>query len=203
MATLVMASAAMITVSAAITFTATFKSIDAGRVSFFGKKVAALVMSNDESLRVSGEEALVRELNVRGIQGVATYRIAPKEELRQPETAKPWFDKANIEGVVVVRPVSAETRQAYTPATWVGTNYGTFWGYYGYGWGAVYVPGSTHRETVVVVETTVYSLTLNQLVWATVTESKDPDDLRGFVQELVKESVKEMQKQGLAKKQIK
>ena len=30
------------------------------------------------------------------------------------ETARPWFEKANVEGVVVVRPVSADTRQTYT-----------------------------------------------------------------------------------------
>jgi hypothetical protein len=80
--------------SAAIRFSSTFKSLDAGAVSFVGKKVAALVISNDDSLRVSGEEALVRELKERGMQAVATYRIAPREEMRTAETAKPWFEKA-------------------------------------------------------------------------------------------------------------
>ena len=85
----------------------------------------------------------------------------------------------------------------------MSTNYGTLWGYYGYGWSAVYVPGGVQKETSVVVETTVFSLPRNQLVWAAVTETRNPKDLRGFVEELVKESVKEMQKQGLAKSQSK
>ena len=133
--------------SAAVKFTSTFKSLDAGSVSFAGKKVAALVISNDDSLRVAGEESLVRELNARGMQAVATYRIAPKEELRSAETARPWFEKANVEGVVVVRPVSADTRQAYTTGTWVSPNYATLWGYYGYGWSSVYVIGAVPKET--------------------------------------------------------
>ena len=201
MMTLAIAGSAVAAISAAITFTATFKSLDAGSVSFAGKRVAALVISNDDSLRVAGEESLVRELSARGMQGVATYRIAPKEELRGAETAKPWFEKANLEGVVVVRPVSADRRQAYSPATWVSTNYGTLWGYYGYGWGAVYVPGAVQKETLVVVETTVYSVPRNQLLWAAVSETRNPRDLRAFVEELVKQSVEEMQKQGLAKSQ--
>ena len=155
-------------------------------MSFAGKKVAALVISNDDSLRVAGEESLVRELSARGMQAVATYRIAPKEELRRAETARPWFEKASVEGVVVVRPVSADTRQTYTPGTWVSANYGTLWGYYGYGWGAVYVPGSVQKETVVVVETTIYSVPRNQLLWAAVSETRNPRDLRAFVEELVK-----------------
>ena len=145
--TLAIAVTAVATLSAAIKFTSTFKSMDAGAVSFAGKKVAALVISNDDSLRVAGEESLVRELSARGMQAVATYRIAPKEELRRAETARPWFEKASVEGVVVVRPVSADTRQTYTPGTWVSPNYGTLWGYYGYGWSAVYVPGAVQKET--------------------------------------------------------
>jgi hypothetical protein len=186
---------------AAITFTSTFKSMDAGAVSFAGKKVAAIVISNDDSLRVAGEESLVRELSARGMQAVATYRIAPKEELRRVETAKPWFEKAGVEGVVAVRPITSDTRMTYTPSIWLTPNYSTFWGYYGYGWSSVFVPGSAQKETVVVVETTIYSLSRNQLLWAAVSETRNPRDLRAFVDELVKESVKEMQKQGLARSQ--
>lgn len=185
--------------SAKIDFTSTWKWMDASTVSFAGKKVAALVISQDDSLRVAGEEALVRELTARGLQGVATYRIAPKEELQKAERAKVWFEKANVEGVVAVRPVSADKVSTYTPGTWINPYYSTFWGYYGYGWGSVYIPGRTDRETVVVVESTIYSVPRNQLVWAGVSETRNPKDLRQFVEELVKEAVSELQKQGLAK----
>ena len=201
LSTVIIAVTAAALLAAAVTFTSTFKSLDAGAVSFFGKKVAALVISNDDSLRVAGEESLVRELAARGMQAVASYRIAPKEELRRADTARPWFEKAAVEGVVAVRPVSADTQRSYNSGTWVSTNYATLWGYYGYGWSAVYVPGGVQRETLVVVETTVYSLPRDQLLWAAVSETRNPRDLRGFVQELIKESVEEMQKQGLAKRQ--
>jgi hypothetical protein len=187
--------------SAAVKFESTWKSIDAGSVSFAGKKVAALVITQDDSLRVSGEEALARELTTRGMEGISTYRIAPKEELQSAERAKPWFERANIEGVVAVRPVSASERTTYTPATWANPYYGTLWGYYGYGWGNVYIPGSVGRETVVVVENTIYSVSRNALMWAAVSETTNPKDLRKFVAELVKASVQEMQKQGLARSQ--
>jgi hypothetical protein len=198
--TIAIGAIAIAVLSAAIRFTSTFKSLDAGAVTFAGKKVAALVITNDDSLRVAGEESLVRELNARGMQGVATYRIAPKEELRLPDTAKPWFEKASVEGVVVVRPVSVAT-ESYNTGTWVTSNYSTLWGYYGYGWSAVYVPASARTQTVVVVETTIYSVPRNQLLWAAVSETKNARDLRAFVEELAKEMVKEMQKQGLARSQ--
>ena len=187
-------------VSAAPKFTSAWRSSEAGLVSFAGKKVAALVISQDESLRVSGEESLARELAARGLQSVATYRIAPKEELRSAERAKVWFEKANVEGVVAMRPVSNEQRTTYNPGTWTNPYYSTLWGYYGYGWVSLYIPGSVDRDTVVVVETTIYSVPRNQLLWAAVSETKNPKGLQQFVGELVKESVKELQKQGLARK---
>ncbi len=202
---MVLAAAAMAVSVAAVghadvRFLSTFKSMDAGTVVFVGKKVAAVVMTDDDSLRVSGEEALAGELTARGLEGVPTYRIAPKEELRKSETAKVWFERAGVEGIVVVRPVGAEQRTAYNPGTWVSPYYSTLWGYWGQGWGSMYVPGSSRRETVITVETTIYSVTKNQLLWAAVTETSDPDNLQKFVSELVKESVKQLHEQGLARR---
>jgi len=202
---MVLAAAAMAVSVAAVghadvRFLSTFKSMDAGTVVFVGKKVAAVVMTDDDSLRVSGEEALAAELTARGLEGVPTYRIAPKEELRKSETAKVWFERAGVEGIVVVRPVGAEQRTAYNPGTWVSPYYSTLWGYWGQGWGSMYVPGSSRRETVITVETTIYSVTKNQLLWAAVTETSDPDNLQKFVSELVKESVKQLHEQGLARR---
>jgi hypothetical protein len=193
----VVAAAALL--SAAPKFTSVWKSPDAGQVTFAGKKVAALVITGDDSLRVAGEESLVRELTARGLQSVATYRIAPKEELASGDRAKGWFEKANVEGVVAMRPVSKDKRTTYNPGVWMNPYYSTFWGYYGYGWGSMYIPGSVDQDTVITVETTIHSVSQNKLVWAAVSETKNPKDLRKFVEDLVKESVKELHKQGLAK----
>ena len=193
------ALAAVTLLSAAPKFSSVWKSPDAGSVSFAGKKVAALVITQDDSLRVAGEESLVRELTARGLQSVATYRIAPKEELQKAETAKGWFEKASVEGVVAMRPVSKDKRTTYNPGTWVNPYYSTLWGYYGYGYGNMYIPGSVEQDTIVVVETTIYSVPKNQLLWAAVSETKNPKDLRSFIEDLVKESVKELHKQGLAR----
>src|SRR6478736_5821025 len=99
-------------------FTSTWASPAAGQVSFAGKKVATLVMSSDESLRMSGEEGLVTELKARGINAVAAYRLIPKEELTDPDKARGWFERTSVEGVVVMRPISMGKRTVYTPPVW-------------------------------------------------------------------------------------
>ena len=195
-----MALAGLTIADAKVRFLSTFKSMDAGSVVFVGKKVAAAVITDDDSLRMSGEEALVRELTARGLESVATYRIAPKEELRKAETAKVWFERAGVEGVVVLKPIASGQRTAYTSGTWVSPYYSTFYGYWGSAWGSVYIPGSARRESVVTVESIIYSVTRNELLWAAVTETSDPENLQEFVEELVKESVKQLHEQGLARR---
>ena len=67
------------------------------------------------------------------------------------------FEKANVEGVVAVRPVSVDT-DTYTTGTWVTANYSTLWGYYGYGWSSVYVPASARTQTVVAIDRKIISV---------------------------------------------
>ena len=186
-----------------IKFLSIFKSPNAATTSFVGKKVATLVITNEDGLQVAGEEALARELEARGITAVATYRIVPKPELASAERAKPWFEKAGVQGVVVVRPISKEKVREYTPATWTESYYSSFWNYYGYGYGVYYSPGVDRVDTVVVLETLVFDMASNSLVWASVTETRNPKELQPFISDLARSTIKEMQKQGLAKAQKK
>ena len=183
-------------------FTSTWKAPEAATTSFAGKKVAALIISDDQDLRVSGEEALVRELAGLGLaQGVATYRIIPREELKDADKAKGWYEKASVEGVVSMRLVKADVRKTWTPSTWSSPFYSTLWGYYPYSWGSVYAydPGYTRQDAVVVIETLVFSVPQNKLLWAGVTESTNPKDANTVIKDVVAGTVKEMTKQGLLK----
>lgn len=181
-------------------FTATWKSPSAEGVSFTGKKVAALIISADESLRVSGEEQLARELTALGMLGTPAYRMIPREELTSADRARPWFERAGIEGVVSLRPVSMDTRRTYTPTVWTQPNYSTLWGYYGYGWTTVITPGGGMREdTTLVVETLVHSVPKNALLWAGVSTTTNPKGAQKFITELVAATVKELKEERLTR----
>jgi hypothetical protein len=203
--TLMAAVAALIIASTPLAaktkFQSVWKSPDAASVSLAGQKVAALVIDKDDSLRVAGEEALVRELNARGMQGVASYRMVPKEELQSADKARVWFEKAGVQGVVAFRVVNDQRRKTYVPSTWTNPYYTSLWGYYGYGWGAVYDPGYVRDERIISLETLIFSVPKNSLVWAGLSETENPKDGQKVVAEVVKEAVNEMRKQGLLRKQ--
>lgn len=189
--------AAATSVIAAPKFLAVWKSPEITRLNFAMKKVAALVITDSQSLQMSGEEALSRELTERGVSGTPTYRFVPREELKSAEKARPWFERAKVEGVVALRPVKRETEKEYSPVIWSSGYYPDFWGYYGYGWTNVYVLPTGRDTTTITVETLIYDLTRNQLVWAATSETRDPKNLQGFVKDLVNAAVKEMKKMKL------
>jgi hypothetical protein len=186
-----------VAVTAAPKLTNVWKSPEVTRLNFAGKKVAALVLTSSQSLQMSGEEALARELTARGVNGVATYRVAPSEVLKKVETAKAWFEKIKMEGVVALRPVRMETNREPTAIAWSSGYYQSFWGYYGYGSSNSYTVLSSKDVTTITVETLVYDLTRDQLVWAAASYTRNPETLQDFIKDLVNAAVKEMRKMKL------
>jgi hypothetical protein len=168
--------------------------------SFVGRKVAVVVMTTDDALRMSAEEALVRVLAARGINAVAAWKMIPREEMQDKEQARHWFEQAGVEGAVVLRPIQMErTVTKYAPG-WTTSYYQSFWGYYGSGVVAAYTPGHTTTDTIVVVETIVYDLRRNLLLWGAVSETADPKNMDAYMKRLVGDAAKEMQKAGLISK---
>ena len=195
----IIAIALSATVAAKTKFSSVMQSPEAAKVSFAGKKIAALVIDKDDSLRVSGEESLTNELNARGMRGVASYRIMPKEELRNTDNARGWYEKSGVQGVIALKVVSNDRFKTITPSTWTTAYYQDYWGYYGQSWGAMFTPGSERIDHFVSIETLIYSLPDGHLLWAGVSLTENVKTSAQVIAEVAKEAVKEMNKQGLAR----
>jgi hypothetical protein len=184
----------------AATFISVWKSPDIRGMSLAGKKAAALVISDDINLRTSAEEALASELTARGAQGVAAYRLIPKEELGDKEKARGWFERANVAAVVVMRPVASKQEVIYSPVTWTTSYYGSLWDYYGYAWTTGLGPVRSYTDTTVTVETLIFGMPDGKLLWASASEKTNPKSTGKLVAQLVKDIAKEMRKEGLVPK---
>lgn len=181
-------------------FKSTWKAPDVDRLNFAGKKVAAVVISEDQDLQISAEEELARQLTALGVQGVPSYRLVPREVLRDKTKVKEWFEQSGTTGLVVIRVVSADKEISYTPDLWVTSMYASPWDYYAYGWSTA-IGGINRREDLVVtIETLVYSVPMSKLLWAGVSEKTNPKDAQKVVKELVGAIVSEMRKADLVPK---
>jgi hypothetical protein len=99
-----------------------------------------------------------------------------------------------------MRPVAKEKEISSTPSSmYMGPMYGGYWGgYYGYGWGGAWGGGTEIRtDTIVIVETLVYSMKQNKLIWAGQSKTTNPSRIDAFVKEVAAGAGKEMKKAGL------
>ena len=161
------------------------------------KKAIAVMLTSNESARRSAEQALVDEINKRGVQGVASYTLLPGDMARDTARARVVLAQQGVDAVFAVRVLGKEQQTTYTPGT---AYYGSTWGYWGHGWGAVYSPGYVSTDQIVTVETLVFSISQNKLVWAGQSKTTNPSNIDSFVQELVHVVGGELRKAGLVAK---
>jgi hypothetical protein len=178
-------------------FVSTWKVPLEGPIQFDGKRVAAVVVTANESTRRAGEDALARRISAGRAHGIPSYTLVSGETPKDQEAAKKVLKEADIEGAVVMRVISSETEVSYSPGgVYAAPYYGSFWGYWGYGWGMAYDPGYLRTDTVVMVETLVYSVTQDKLLWAGRSRTTNPSNVSRFILELSNKAASEMKKAG-------
>jgi hypothetical protein len=180
-------------------FVSTWRSPTAQPLRLAGTKVVAVFMSKKEGVRRHAEDAMAREITKHGAQGVASYTVIDERLIRDEKFARSAFERLGFAGSVVMRVVGNQTQVTYTPSYWTAyPYYGHYWGgYWGWGWGSVYAPGYLETEKVVSVETLIYSLRQDQLVWAGVSRTTDPSNLDSFIEELAGAITDQMKSDGL------
>ncbi len=200
LASLLAAAAAVVTVVASDNqFISTWRAPREAPVNFTGRKVAAVVISDDTNLRVSGEEALAREITARGPIGVPSYRIIPREELKKRDAAKAWFERTGVQGLVILRGVKTETEKVYSSFVWTSGYYNYAWDYWGTSWASVYPIGGGREQKTITVETLMYDVSTGLPIWAGVSRTTDPKDVQSYVKNLAVDIVKQLEKDGVVR----
>jgi hypothetical protein len=159
------------------------------------QQLAALAITENETHRRDAENALVEEIRVPVVQA---HTILPLAQLRDPERARPALDELGIDGVVVVRLLSADTEVHWIPGNPAAPYaMAPFWGYYGVAWADLYDPGYARAVQHVRIETRLYSYPEGRLLWGLVSETLDPRDVDALVHAVVTRAAKELRAERL------
>jgi hypothetical protein len=196
-------AAVLLTACTTTTFTSTWKAPDASAIDPANQRVAAVYISTDESSRRVAEDILVRKLQEQGAEGIASYTMIDSSEIRNTDAVRQKLRDAMIDGVVTMRVVDERetTRVTYgTPGPIWSPYYSRFWGYWGYGWAAPYSPTEVTTTTVLRIETLVYALERDTLLWAGTSRTTDPANVAKLVEEVADAATKRMISEGLLRK---
>lgn len=155
------------------------------------EKVLAIVMLKQPDMRKTVEDNLA--FRIRG--AVPSYTLLSIEELFDVATAKPKVVSQGFDGVVVIQLADVDHQLGYHPGT-----ASSFWGseWYAGDLGSLPVDqGSLAEEVTVIVETRVFDLKKDKLVWQGWTKSVNPQSATIVLHDLATEIAREMKRQGL------
>jgi hypothetical protein len=183
-------------------FETTYKDPDAKPLHVRGAKVVAAVMIKDPKARQRAEDTLAQEITRLGGQGVPMYSIAPVStpDKEGESKTRALVESIGATGLVVMRPVDVNHATAATLSNSSNDMYGGYWGgYYGIGWADPWVDKApdTRVDIVITVETLVFSLPQNKLVWTGTSQTTNPKNAEKLVHQLATEGTRELQRQGL------
>lgn len=169
------------------------------------KKVLVVALVKDEASRRITENRIAASNPI--FKTSYQYLNETTKQLTQEQKLKILQDE-NFDGVVTMRLVSTDKETSYVPGTYTGMYYGGFdgmyTGMYGYGFGNwygmyspnFYDPGYYQETTSYMVETNIFSLKENKLIWTGTTKSEYVTDLGQTVDAIMQAVVGEMKKDG-------
>jgi hypothetical protein len=145
-------------------------------------KALVIGMVKDEGSRRIIEDELVKRLNPNA---VASYTLIPSQMLSEANEAalEQKLKEGKFTHVLLMRLADIEKETSYVPGTTTGY-YGGYGRYYGYGAGMYSSPGYYTTDKNYFVETTVYTVNPNKLIWTGTTKTVNPDKINKTVNEI-------------------
>ena len=146
------------------------------------------------------EFQLSHEFKSRGIGSMASVDGIPEDIKLSKENFGQYFGDVNLDAVLVTGLVSADTTEQYTP----GTSYAVPVGYYSTWSGYYTTVYSVHREpgywtenTEFVIESTLYEVATEKLIWRGISKAVNPDNVTEIIEDLSKTLVDQLATDGI------
>ena len=168
------------------------------------EKVLVLGIFQDQVRRRAFESAFVEQVNKGKHEAVAGYTLMPDEtDYDEKVEIEAAVRQVAADAVLITSLTNASKQQRYVPPSVdyipsMGMGYG-YGAYYGAAYQAVYRPGYTVTDTIVQLETRVYSVENGKLIWAGKTQSVNSASSEKITEELVELVTDDMRKSGLIK----
>lgn len=146
-------------------------------------------VAQDETKRRIYEDTFADSFIQAGTKAIASYTVSKQSIEPSEEALKEVVKKSNAQSVLITHLVSENEKSYYQPSSVVvGTNSystGGLYGYYPFIRNSVSTTGSYTSTTKVVLESNLYDVTTEKLLWTARTESIDPVMTRKYYQQLI------------------
>jgi len=161
-------------------------------------KVMVIALVKDETSRRVIEDELVKRIKT---PSVASYVFLTTEMIKaaSDEALNNMITKEKFTHILLMRLADVEKETSYVPGTTTGY-YGGYGMYYGYGAAMYSTPGYYTTDKNYFIETTIYSVSPNKLLWTGTTKTVNPSKLNKTVNDIADVVVTKMKQDGFLNK---
>jgi len=161
-------------------------------------KALIIALVKDETSRRVIEDEVVKRLKA---SAVASYKMLTPEMLKaaSDEALTKMVTEGQFTHVLLMRLADIEKETSYVQGTTSGY-YGGYGRYYGYGAGMYSSPGYYQTDKNYFIETAVYSVTPNKLLWTGTTKTVNPSNITKTLNEIADVVIEKMKKDGFLTK---
>lgn len=172
------------------------------------KDVYIIGIAKDDTVRRIFEDAFSGPLGSKGVETFSSYRDLPKREETSREDIIKSMTAEGCDSVLLTKLVGQRKEtvtspgyvSGYSPGPFYGNRGGYYnsWGsYYGRSYDVVYEPPTTTEFTILTVESVLYDLQTEKMIWSGQFETVVEDSIEKNIQDYVNEVVKDMAAKGL------
>jgi hypothetical protein len=159
-------------------------------------KVLVVALFRDETSRHMAEDQMAGYLNGKAV--VSYSYLDPAFDKKNEDALRDKLKKDGFDGAVTMRLVDVDKEKVYTPGNiaMYPPYYRNFSGYYYRSWSYYSTPGYYSTTKTFTIETNVYSIKEDKIIWSGLTETTDPDGVQKMTEEVAKVVYKKMKKEG-------
>jgi hypothetical protein len=159
-------------------------------------KVLVVAIFNTETSGHKAEDQMVGYLNGKGVQSYNYFKSGFNKE--NEEAIRTKIKKDGFDGAVTMRLIDVDKEKIYTPSetNFYPEYFRSFSGYYYNRWNYSTKEGYYTTTKTFTVETNVYSIKEDKIIWTALTETTNPDGLKNMTDEIAKVVYKQMVKEG-------
>ncbi|WP_310556283.1 hypothetical protein [Flavobacterium sp.] len=159
-------------------------------------KVLVVALLDNQTSQHKAEDQMVGYLNGKGEQSYNYFKSNFNKE--NEEAIRTKIKKDGFDGAVTMRLIDVDKEKIYTPsdANFYPMYYRDFSGYYFNRWNYNTTSGYYTTTKTFTVETNVYSIKEDKIIWTALTETTNPDGLKTMTSEIAKVVYKQMLKEG-------
>lgn len=159
-------------------------------------KVLVIALFKSETNRRKAEDQMVGYLNGKG---VVSYNYLDADfNKNKIETLRDKIKADGFDGVVTMSLMDVDREKLYVPGNYelYPTNYRTLNGYYARGWANYSTPGYYETTKTFTVETNIFSVKENKIIWTGQTQTTDPNGVTQMTEEIARVIYKKMLSEG-------